>query len=300
MSWSVNLAGTVFTEANVEGTAYADEETGFPAILAAIAEETRFLKGIGATSATSHAPSIGTKVFTTDQTSDQVTVPAGALVQVRSAGDQAAYMIGSVVSFSGATLVVQVSIANGDSRSDWVIAYPDSRLTDLVQDLYVNGRAIRSRDNGNISILPHGSGVSTVHNLKATGVMQFLGPGTIYGETVLMKGSSHAEFDLGTHSGAVDVHWYFADFMRIALDGDATLECWASSAGLGYGKVVRVLQDATGGRTLNVTRKSNGAAAIWLTEPVVWADRPAGAWDYLSVLHTPAGDLFVGFIAGSD
>ena len=37
MSWSVTIGNNTFTNANLDGNAYAEEETGFPAIVRAFA-----------------------------------------------------------------------------------------------------------------------------------------------------------------------------------------------------------------------------------------------------------------------
>ena len=111
MSWSVTLAGQTFTEANVEGTAYADEQSGFPAILAAVAQETRFLKGLGATSSSLLTPAVGTVALEADQQVGVAALPVNALVLIRSQSNPGIYMVGTVVSFVGTTLTIAVTIA---------------------------------------------------------------------------------------------------------------------------------------------------------------------------------------------
>lgn len=124
MPWTVTLAGRSFSNANLDGTAYADEADGFPAILRAFAEEAAFLKGLATTSATEVTPAPGPVVLTTHQDAGVVALPAGALVRAVGAADPARYMIGAVSSFEGTTLTLDVTLAAGGSGADWVIGYP--------------------------------------------------------------------------------------------------------------------------------------------------------------------------------
>jgi len=158
MSWSVTLAGETFTDANVAGIAYADEETGFPAILAAFAREAAFLKGLAATSATMLTPAVGAAVLTTHQDAATVGLSPGLLVQVVSAADPTRMMIASVSGFTGTTLSLEVLFASGAAAADWVITRPNGG-TNLVldpspvlgADLDADGRSIRGAGDGSFS-----------------------------------------------------------------------------------------------------------------------------------------------------
>jgi hypothetical protein len=122
MTWTVTIAGKTFSNVNLDGTAYADDSAGLPAILAAIAEEAAYLKGVAATSATALVPSPGSRIFTLQQTPSW---SVGALVRAISASAPDHYMIGAISGRDGDDLTIAVTIAAGDgSKSDWVLTYP--------------------------------------------------------------------------------------------------------------------------------------------------------------------------------
>ena len=76
--------------------------------------------GYYATSATSTTPGVGSKTFTT-QTGLAYVSPIP--VEIVSAGAPSAYMLGTVTSYSGTSLVVNVTIAYGSgAHTDWVIS----------------------------------------------------------------------------------------------------------------------------------------------------------------------------------
>lgn len=304
MSWTVTLGGQTFTDANVEGTAYADEATGFPAILAAIAEEARFFKGIGLTSATWLNPATGQQAFATHQDETQVTVPIGALAQARSQSDPGRFMIGTVSSFTEGVLVLEVTLAGGGGASDWVIGYPSDALGALTADLDVNGFAIVSDNDQDVRILPHGTAATRVKNLAATGPASFDAEVSIAGTATLTAGMRmHAGAqwngtDLGVRAGSVDLAAADDQFLWLICGDDVILDCAAPATGFGYGKIVKVVQDGVGGRAVSVRRAGDQFEAVWTTDPVDWTNRLANDWDYLSVVFTPAGDLLAGHLVG--
>lgn len=299
MSWSVTLAGQTFTDANVEGTAYADEQTGFPAIIAAIADETKFLKGIGATSFDTVTPSLGTIAMTTNESSGQVSLPVGALIQVTDVNGGSNFMIGTVTSFNGTALVFEVTIASGVSADNWIIGYPISRMSSLSEDLATNGFSITSVDNGNVSIAPDGTGLTTIKNLQANGATTLSGDVSIGGETLFQAGEQWSGQDLGTRSADFTVSPSDDQFLWMVCAADLVIELAAPNAGFGYAKILKVTQDGTGARSIVIRRSVDQVIAVWMTDPVDWLSRPADAWDYLSVVYTPAGDLLVGHIMGT-
>ncbi|MEQ9329977.1 hypothetical protein [Thalassobaculum sp.] len=158
MAWSVTLAGETFTDANVAGTAYADEATGFPAILAAFAREAAFLQGLAATSSTPATPAVGALVLTTHQDAAEVGLSPGMLVRIVSAGDPARLMIATVTGFSGTTLGLQVQFASGPAAADWVITRPHGGVSvaldpapALAADLDAAGRSILGAADATLS-----------------------------------------------------------------------------------------------------------------------------------------------------
>lgn len=124
MSWSVTIAGETFTDANVAGTAYADEASGLPAILAAFAREAAILKGLAATSATVATPATGPIGLTTHQDAAEVGLTPGMLVRVASVADPGRLMIATVVAYAGTALTLNVTFAAGGAASDWLITRP--------------------------------------------------------------------------------------------------------------------------------------------------------------------------------
>lgn len=149
MSWSVTIAGETFTDANLAGTAYADEATGFPAILAAFAREAAFLKGLAATSATPLTPATGPVLLTTHQPAAAVGLSPGMLVRVASVADPGRLMVGTVTAYEGTALALAVTFATGGAASDWLVTRPiggpalalDPAPT-LAADLDAAGRSI--------------------------------------------------------------------------------------------------------------------------------------------------------------
>jgi|GEM_PF-743229 len=149
MAWSVTLAGETFTDANVAGTAYADEATGFPAMLAAFAREAAFLQGLAATSSTLVTPAVGAVVLTTHQDAAVVGLSPGMMVRVASVGDPDRLMIATVTAFAGTTLGLQVTFASGAAAADWLITRPGGGVSlaldpapALSADLDVAGHSI--------------------------------------------------------------------------------------------------------------------------------------------------------------
>lgn len=149
MAWSVTLAGETFTDANVAGTAYADEATGFPAILAAFAREAAFLQGQAVTSATPATPAVGPVVLTTHQAADGAGLSPGMLVRVLSAADPGRLMVATVTGFAGNSLALQVIFAAGGAAADWVVTRPNGGISlaldpapALGADLDAAGRSI--------------------------------------------------------------------------------------------------------------------------------------------------------------
>ena len=141
MSWTVTIGGQTFTNANVDGTAYADEVTGFPAIIAAMATEAAFLKGVGNTSTTSLTPGSGTKTLTLNQTPG---FSVGMLAAAQSVSDPSHYMVGSVAAINGSDIDITVTIASGGTaKSDWVVTYPvPGTITDANGDLAISTGSI--------------------------------------------------------------------------------------------------------------------------------------------------------------
>ena len=135
MAWSVTIAGRTYTQANVEGNAYADEDNGLPAILRSMAETAAAVAGIYATSSTGYFAETGSVVLTTHQDAGAIFLPTGTLVRVESASDLSVYLIGVVTSFAGTSLHIEVTIASsGGYANDWIIGHPFMVVRSLLLD----------------------------------------------------------------------------------------------------------------------------------------------------------------------
>ncbi|EDP66836.1 hypothetical protein BAL199_17283 [alpha proteobacterium BAL199] len=245
MSWSVTLAGETFTDANVAGTAYADEATGFPAILAAFAREAAFLKGLAATSATPLTPSTGAVAFTTHQDATTVGLSPGMLVRVVSASDPTRLMIGTVTAFTGTALELDVTFANGTTAADWVITRPtggSSLALDPAPALAADLNAAGYSLDGVLNLIV--SALASLTNLRVSG------------------GDEWRELDLGTVTAAVSGSPANTSLQRLTLGADIDVEHAPPTSGYVYWKQWTVLQDATGGRTPTF-RLLGGAAGLW-------------------------------------
>lgn len=156
MVWSVTIAGRTYTQANVEGNAYADEDNGLPAIMWSMAESAATVAGVYATSSTGHFVETGPTTLITHQDAATVSLPVGTLVRVASAGDPTTYFIGTVGAFVGTSLQMQATISSdGGYADDWIIGHPymvvRSLLLDpdprLSADLDATGHAILNASN---------------------------------------------------------------------------------------------------------------------------------------------------------
>ena len=122
MSWTVTIGGRAFTNANVDGHAYADEASGFPAMLAAFAREAERLGGAVATSGTALTPARGAATATLDRAAP---FRVGAVARLQSVSDPTHYMLGAVTGIAGDALTLDVAIASGASpKSDWIVVHP--------------------------------------------------------------------------------------------------------------------------------------------------------------------------------
>ncbi|WP_193184156.1 hypothetical protein [Nisaea sediminum] len=124
MSWSATIGDRTFTDANLDGNAYAEEESGFPAIVRAIAEETAALKGVAGLSASPHVPATGSVAFAL-MAAPPPAWKVGHVLRASSAGDPSHFMVGAITAISGLDVTLSVGFSGGaTSRDDWVITYP--------------------------------------------------------------------------------------------------------------------------------------------------------------------------------
>ena len=124
MTWSVTIGDRTFTDANLDGNAYAEEESGFPAIIRAVAEETAALKGVAGLSSSALTPAAGPAAFTL-LAAPPPAWKAGQVLRASSAGDPTHFMVGTISSLNGTALTLEVNFADGATeRADWVLTYP--------------------------------------------------------------------------------------------------------------------------------------------------------------------------------
>jgi len=135
MAWSVTLSGRTFTNANVDGNAYADEQNGFPAILQSVAETASSIAGIYATSSSARFAAVGSFDLVTDQTADDVALHVGTMVRAASASDLSVYVVGTVASFTETSLIIDATIAGpGGVATDWIVGHPSLVARHLIND----------------------------------------------------------------------------------------------------------------------------------------------------------------------
>jgi hypothetical protein len=185
-------------------------------------------------------PTLGTVAMTTNEASGQVSLPVGALIQVADINGSSNFMIGTVTSFNGTSLVFEVTIASGVSGDNWIIGYPVSRMSSLSEDLATNGFSITSVDSGNVTITPDGTGVTSIKNLVTTG------PATLGGERLFQAGEQWSGQDLGTRSADFIISPSNDQFLWMVCAADLVIELAPPTAGYGYAKVLKLTQDATG------------------------------------------------------
>lgn len=299
MTWTVTVGGQSFSNSNLDGTAYADEAYGFPALLAAFASEAGFLRGAGNTSATNFTPATGTQTLTLDQTPG---FSVGALVCAKSVSDPTHYIIGAVAVVNGNDIDITATIANGGTgKADWVVTYPiPGTITDANGDLLLpNGSASTGAADNDLSA----GGNRTVMDFNATKAR--LG-GTAGGgaavSVALVNGTSEI---LITDAGATDKTINGGNRFAggLVFEGDplgAISSTTASIAALGkevtlatigasvifdflappadhhYTKTLQITQDGTGARTPVFHRAGLMTQIQWTIDEPDWASQEAG------------------------
>ncbi len=122
---------------------------------------------------------------------------------------------------------------------------------------------------------------------------------TALGESFDETGSFTAA-DLGAVTTAQTITEDSVYELEYTLGADVTFSFdLGGSATRGFTKLIRVVQDGTGGRT--PTFQTSGAVALTaLNVFPTWTSRPANAWDLVTVLYEPAGGNLSGsHITGS-
>lgn len=241
---------TTFTDlfAGGKGTAwYADIVT----LATRLTTVTNAIEGQVATSTTSLSPAVGTMTFTTAETATERPFAAGATLRARSAADPAKYAVGRLVSFSGTTLQLDATLANGSGAvTDWVIAYEGAYslvlsldlAPKLSGDLDANGKSV----SGLLNLTA--SGAATVGGAASVG-----GAATFSGRVRIARAGEHATAAASAAGGVVTLTADSAAIVTDTLTGDRTYEvAGAWTPGHDYSLEVRLTQDATGGRDVTI------------------------------------------------
>lgn len=131
MSFRHVLAGQEFTEANFEGTAYANEATGFPRAMEKIVEHVA--NAFSSPSSTSMSVGSGPKAFTVDPLRP---LAVGQPVRIAAASDPAGvYMDGSITAYAELTGAITVEVASSSGSgtyNSWMVSV--GGLTQLTVD----------------------------------------------------------------------------------------------------------------------------------------------------------------------
>ena len=315
MSWTVTIGGQTFTNANVDGTAYADEVTGFPAIIAAMATEAAFLKGVGNTSTTSLTPGSGTKTLTLNQTPG---FSVGMLAAAQSVSDPSHYMVGSVAAINGSDIDITVTIASGGTaKSDWVVTYPvPGTITDANGDLAISTGSIWTTASdadwnagGNRTFIDMSGGqgrMGTAHGGgAATSLGFYVDSQEIWHVDVGNTWRSIASLgfnaglrvegeDAGTKTGSWDVHWYLKQHLKVTLGANIIINFKEDAANWHHVKTLYVFQDGTGGRVPTFLRESASNLVHWITAEPDWAGQAAGVVTKVVAEHSrTTGHLYL-------
>lgn len=243
MSWSVTLAGQTFTNTNVDGNAYADEATGLPAILGAVAAEADSLKGRVTQSTTAVTPGTGTKVFTI---TEGLAWPDGTVLVAESVGDPSHWVVGtSTLSGTTLTLSVPAGFSSGaTARSDWLIRIPPS--SPISSPLTTVGAAIDPTAGVNRAIVELRGDAARFGALRGSGgpvrtgiyvgdqhspvILTELGSTdkTIYGGTRFTAGSTSAITDWGSKTTPVYVNPMDSDYHLVTLGASIEIRLTSS------------------------------------------------------------------------
>ena len=81
----------------------------------------------------------------------------------------------------------------------------------------------------------------------------------------------------------------------LAADIDITLAAPASNKG--YGKLIKLTQDGTGGRAPTI-KNAGGAEGTWLNTEPTWTGRAAASFDIVTALYDADGSLYLSHIFG--
>jgi hypothetical protein len=87
-------------------------------------------------------------------------------------------------------------------------------------------------------------------------------------------------------------------FIKATLAADVTFTFAVPTAGHGYSKLVKVIQDSTGGR-VPTFQLSGPVAVIWIGDEPPWGSRTSGQSNYVTILVTPDGEIFASAFHGS-
>lgn len=285
MPFSYVLAGTQFTDANFAGTAYANEQTGFPKALEKIVEHVA--NAWRSASSTSLAVGTGTKTLTV---SANRPFAIGQPVRIASASDPVnTFMDGIVTAYTDTTgaMTVQVSSAKGTGTfaSWWVSLGGFAQVTASPSPLAIaNGGTGASTPDAALTNLGAMKGANNLSELtNVTTARTTLGLGTVAIESTvpLTKGgtgattAAAARTNLGLGTVALD------NVVPLARGGTNGTDAATARTNLGLGTVaiestVPLAKGGTGATTA-VQARANLGITLGPTRPKYSRLTAAGA-----------------------
>ncbi len=246
---------------------------------------------------------------------------AGGLLGFDSTGDPA--ILSTTLIGEGATLpnstvdnaVPRFDGENGDAFQSSLLIVDDNGDGSGLRHLSISGNFtvtgnipvagwVGSSQTGSL-LVPVGT-TAQRDGTPATGMLRYnstLGifegyASSAWGSIAVLESGSYSATDNGSVSTAQTVLEDDDYQQEFTLDAAVTITFNDPSAGKGYCKIVRIVQDGTGGRVPSFEDES-AAAATELNVFPTWSGRPANAWDLVAVLREESGELLITHLAGS-
>jgi hypothetical protein len=214
---------------------------------------------------------------------------AGSLATAYVTADPSIVMSGPVTSYDPATGALVMSIpADGFSGSGTFSAW-----TVLNAPRGPQGPA-GGIAGGTLtgSIDADGFSITNVAALIVNGLSTFTG-GSLF-----QAGAQWQQTDLGTVSTGQSVAADADGFIKATLGADVTFTFGLPTTGHGYSKLVKIVQDGTGGRVPTL-QLSGPVAVVWIGDEPPWGSRTSGQSNYVTILVTPDGEIFASAFYGS-
>jgi hypothetical protein len=148
------------------------------------------------------------------------------------------------------------------------------------------------------SIDANSNNITNIGVLDVTGDSTFGGASTFSGNTTFQGGDQFQQTDLGTVTTAQAIAQANDSFIKVTLGADVTFTFGLPTTGHGYSKLVKIVQDGTGGR-VPTFQLSGPVTVIWIGDEPTWGSRTSGQSNYVTILVTPDGEIFASAFHGS-